>query len=80
MLALGFCEGVLAGLVTQKLLDEDGELDWEAAIAEAGCSAVMVGFTWKAERSVKRERGGGSEALEGLGKTLSPDDIRYQEY
>ena len=48
--------------MTQKLLNEDGEIDWGVAIAEAGFSAVTAGFAWKEGRSV---RGGGSEALEG---------------
>ena len=49
-------------MVTQKLLNEDGEIDWGVAIAEAGFSAVTAGFAWKEGRSV-RGVGGGSEAL-----------------
>ncbi len=48
--------------MTQKLLNEDGEIDWGVAIAEAGFSAVTAGLAWKEGRSV---RGVGSEALEG---------------
>ena len=62
VLALGFGEGLVGSIVTQKLLNEDGEIDWGVAIAEAGFSAVTAGFAWKEGRSV---RGVGSEALEG---------------
>ena len=62
VLALGFGEGLVGSIVTQKLLNEDGEIDWGVAIAEAGFSAVTAGFTWKERRGV---RGVGSEALEG---------------
>ena len=61
VLALGFGEGLVGSIVTQKLLNEDGEIDWGVAIAEAGFSAVTAGFAWKEGRSVR----GGSEALEG---------------
>ena len=54
----------LEDIVTQKLLNEDGEIDWGVAIAEAGFSAVTAGFGWKAGRGVKGV-GGGSEAVEG---------------
>ncbi len=56
VLALGFGEGLVGSIVTQKLLNEDGEIDWGVAIAEAGFSAVTAGFAWKEGRSV---RGGG---------------------
>ena len=59
VLALGFGEGFVGSIVTQKLLNEDGEIDWGVAIAEAGFSAVTAGFAWKEGRSV---RGGGGEA------------------
>ena len=58
--ALGFGEGLVGSIVTQKLLNEDGEIDWGVAIAEAGFSAVTAGFAWKEGRSV-RGVGGGSE-------------------
>ena len=61
VLALGFGEGLVGSIVTQKLLNEDGEIDWGVAIAEAGFSAVTAGFAWKEGRSV-RGVGGGSEA------------------
>ena len=63
VLALGFGEGLVGSIVTQKLLNEDGEIDWGVAIAEAGFSAVTAGFAWKEGRGV-RGVGGGSEALE----------------
>ena len=59
VLALGFGEGLVGSIVTQKLLNEDGEIVWGVAIAEAGFSAVTAGFAWKEGRSV---RGGGGEA------------------
>ena len=68
VLALGFGEGLVGSIVTQKLLNEDGEIDWGVAIAEAGFSAVTAGFAWKERRSVRG--GGGSEALEGGSKTI----------
>ena len=64
VLALGFGEGLVGSIVTQKLLNEDGEIDWGVAIAEAGFSAVTAGLAWKERRSV-RGVGGGGEALEG---------------
>ena len=70
VLALGFGEGLVGSIVTQKLLNEDGEIDWGVAIAEAGFSAVTAGFTWKERRGV-RGVGGGGEALEGGSKTPS---------
>ena len=63
VLALGFGEGLVGSIVTQKLLNEDGEIDWGVAIAEAGFSAVTAGFAWKEGRSVRGV--GGGEALEG---------------
>ena len=63
VLALGFGEGLVGSIVTQKLLNEDGEIDWGVAIAEAGFSAVTAGFTWKERRGV-RGVGGGGEADE----------------
>ena len=62
VLALSFGEGLVGSIVTQKLLNEDGEIDWGVAIAEAGFSAVTAGFAWKERRGVKGV-GGGSEAL-----------------
>ncbi len=73
VLALGFGEGLVGSVVTQKLLNEDGEIDWGVAVAEAGFSAVTAGLAWKGQRSVKGV-GGGGEALEGSGKTsISPE-------
>ena len=40
-------------MVAQKLLNDEGGLDWGAAIAEAGFFAVMTGFAWKAGWGVK---------------------------
>ncbi len=71
VLALGFGEGLVGSIVTQKLLNEDGEIDWGVAIAEAGFSAVTAGFAWKERRSV-RGVGGGSEALDNAAKWTSP--------
>ncbi len=70
VLALGFGEGLVGSIVTQKLLNEDGEIDWGVAIAEAGFSAVTAGLAWKGKRSVKGV-GGGGEALEGGTSTLA---------
>ena len=55
VLALGFGEGLVGGIVMQKLLDEEGGVDWGVAIAEAGFSAVIAGVAWKEGRSVKEE-------------------------
>ena len=74
VLALGFGEGLVGSIVTQKLLNEDGEIDWGVAIAEAGFSAVTAGVAWKEGRSV-RGGGGGSEALEGGLSTKSLDEL-----
>ena len=57
---------LVGSVVTQKLLNEDGEIDWGVAIAEAGFSAVTAGLAWKGQRSV-RGVGGGSE---GGNKTI----------
>ena len=74
VLALGFGEGLVGSIVTQKLLNEDGEIDWGVAIAEAGFSAVTAGFAWKEGRSV---RGVGSEALEGGTAHKIPDIVNF---
>ena len=58
VLALGFGEGLVGSIVMQKLLNEDGEIDWGVAIAEAGFSAVTVGLAWKGQRSVRGVEGG----------------------
>ena len=42
-----------------------GRIDWGAAVAEAGFSAVTAGFAWKTGRGGVKGVGGGSEALEG---------------
>ena len=85
VLALGFGEGLVGSIVTQKLLNEDGKSNrWGVAIAEAGFSAVTAGFAWKEGRSVR----GGSEALEGgskggtySGDLMSPEEAaRYSEH
>ncbi len=65
--------------MTQKLLNEDGEIDWGVAIAEAGFSAVTAGIAWKERRSV-RGVGGGSEALEGGSNTVKNGAIRAAKY
>ena len=75
VLALGFGEGLVGSIVTQKLLNEDGEIDWGVAIAEAGFSAVTAGFAWKEGRSV--EGGGGSQALEGGTYTNLDDGLNF---
>ncbi len=59
MLALGFCDRVLAGLVTQKLLNEDGELPSQTP----GFPRLQLDLHGK-QGGVKGV-GGGSEALEG---------------
>ena len=79
VLALGFGEGLVGSIVTQKLLNEDGEIDWGVAIAEAGFSAVTAGIAWKERRSV-RGVGGGSEALEGGSNTVKNGAIRAAKY
>ncbi len=66
VLALGFGEGLVGSVVTQKLFNEDREIGWGVAIAEAGFSAVTAGLAWKGQRSV-RGVGGGSE---GGNKTI----------
>ncbi len=63
VLALGFGEGLVGSIVTQKRLNEDGEIDWGVAIAEPGFSEVTAGVAWKAGRSVSGG-GGGSEGDE----------------
>ena len=75
VLALGFGEGLVGSIVMQKLLNEDGEIDWGVAIAEAGFSAVTAGFAWKEGRSV--EGGGGSQALEGGTYTNLDDGLNF---
>ena len=64
VLALGFGEGLVGSIVTQKLLNEDGEIDWGVAIEGGVLSLTMAGFMRNVGRSVKGV-GGGSEALEG---------------
>ena len=81
VLALGFGEGLVGSIVTQKLLNEDGEIDWGVAIAEAGFSAVTAGFTWKERRGVRGVGGGGSEGVYGyldeqLGSLKNKVDIK----
>ena len=77
VLALGFGEGLVGSIVTQKLLNEDGEIDWGVAIAEAGFSAVTAGFAWKEGRSV-RGVGGGSGAGNNT-TNINPKDIRFSQ-
>ena len=77
VLALGFGEGLVGSIVTQKLLNEDGEIDWGVAIAEAGFSAVTAGLAWKERRSV-RGVGGGSETLKVTGGL--PQDISEETF
>ena len=79
VLALGFGEGLVGSIVTQKLLNEDGEIDWGVAIAEAGFSAVTAGVAWKEGRSV-RGVGGGSEALEEVNKVINPEAHNVVNY
>ena len=64
VLALGFGEGLVGSIVTQKLLNEDGEIDWGVAIEGGMLSLAMAGFMRSVGRSVKGV-GGGGEALEG---------------
>ena len=45
-LALGYSEGFLGSVITQGLLNEDGEINWAVAIGEGMFSAVMAGMTW----------------------------------
>ena len=47
VLVLGFGEGLVGNVVTQKFLNEDGELDWGTMIVEIGFSAVTAGLAWK---------------------------------
>ena len=68
MLALGFGEGLVGSIVTQKLLNEDGEIDWGVAIEGGVLSLAMAGFMRNVGRSVKGV-GGESEVLESGSKT-----------
>ena len=68
VLALGFGEGLVGSIVTQKLLNEDGEIDWGVAIEGGMLSLAMAGFMRSVGRSVKGVAGG-SEALEGGSRT-----------
>ena len=45
-LALGYSEGFLGSVITQGLLNEDGEINWAVAIGEGMFSAVMAGVAW----------------------------------
>ena len=47
VLVLGFGEGLVGNVVTQKFLNEDGELDCGTMIVENGFSAVTAGLAWK---------------------------------
>ena len=71
VLALGFGEGLVGSVVTQKLLNEDGEIDWGVAIAEAGFSAVTAGFAWKERRSVRGVGGGRIDSYDEFSKLAS---------
>ena len=53
VLVLGFGEGLVGSVVTQKLLNEDGEIDWGVTIAEARFSEVTAGVAWKGGRNVR---------------------------
>ncbi len=63
VLALGFGEVLVGSIVTQKLLNEDGEIDWGVAIEGGMLSLAMAGFMRSVGRSVKGV-GGESEVLE----------------
>ena len=76
VLALGFGEGFVGSIVTQKLLNEDGEIDWGIAIAEAGFSAVTAGLAWKERRGV---RGGGGSGAGNNTTNINPKDIRFSQ-
>ena len=76
VLALGFGEGFVGSIVTQKLLNEDGEIDWGIAIAEAGFSAVTAGLAWKERRGV---RGGGESGAGNNTTNINPKDIRFSQ-
>ena len=65
VLALGFGEGLVGSIVTQKLLNEDGEIDWGVAIEGGVLSLAMAGFMRNVGRSVKGV-GGESGVLEGV--------------
>ena len=51
--ALGFGEGLVGSIVTQKLLNEDGEIDWGVAIEGGMLSLAMAGFMRSVGRGVK---------------------------
>ena len=70
VLALGFGEGLVGSIVTQKLLNEDGEIDWGVAIEGGMLSLAMAGFMRSVGRSVKGV-GGESEVLERGSKTIN---------
>mgnify|MGYP003372960269 CR=1 FL=1 len=76
VLALGFGEGLVGSIVTQKLLNEDGEIDWGIAIAEAEFSAVTAGLAWKERRGV---RGGGGSGAGNNTTNINPKDIRFSQ-
>ena len=73
VLALGFGEGLVGSIVTQKLLNEDGEIDWGVAIEGGMLSLAMAGFMRSVGRSVKGV-GGESEVLE---RGLNSERIEY---
>ena len=68
-LALGLGEGLVGSIVTQKLLNEDGEIDWGVTIAEARFSEVTAGVAWKGGRNV---RGGGNWNHDSFRKNADP--------
>ena len=77
VLALGFGEGFVGSIVTQKLLNEDGGVKNRGiAIAEAGFSAVTAGLAWKERRGV---RGGGGSGAGNNTTNINPKDIRFSQ-
>ncbi len=81
VLALGFGEGLVGSIVTQKLLNEDGEIDWGVAIAEAGFSAVTAGLAWKEGRSVRGgERLPNTVTIRNIKRTIADNGISEKEF
>ena len=83
VLALGFGEGLVGSIVTQKLLNEDGEIDWGVAIAEAGFSAVTAGFAWKERRGVRGVGGGrlpDTVTIRNIKRTIADNGISEKEF
>ena len=70
VLALGFGEGLVGSIVTQKLLNEDGEIDWGVAIA----NRIFRGYGWacmEREKGCKRSWRGKIDSYDEFSKLAS---------